>query len=187
MLSIASCNAKGHKRNVTNPMQELMQYLIREGRAWIRFQRDALRPLGVTLEPELKNFYSAYFELETLDDVVICDRPRIENPPFYRDLAQQGISVLLDFTQMSGITFNDTIVIAQGHSGPHVPALLFHECVHVVQYRKLGIDRFVEQYINGWAENNYDYYSIPLEREAYDLQKRFSRGDHFSVEATVAG
>ena len=92
------------------------------------------------------------------------------------------------FTQMNGITFSDTVVLTQAYSDPNVSApLLFHECVHVVQYRKLGVDRFVEEYVRGWADNNYDYSSIPLEQEAYALENRFSSGERFSVEAVVGG
>ena len=144
-------------------MAELIQYLIREGRGWIRSQRETLRPLGMPLQPQWKDFYSAYFDRETLDTVVVCIRPVIDNPPFYAELAKRGITIPLDFTQMNGITFSDTVVITETNSDPDVSApLLFHECVHVVQYRKLGVDRFIEEYVRGWAENNYDYYSIPL-------------------------
>ncbi len=169
-------------------MKELIEYLIREGRRWTRSQQETLRPFGAALQPELKNFYSQYFHEETLDTVVVCVRPVIDNPPFYADLARRGITIPLDFTQMSGITFSDTVVLTQAYSDPNVSApLLFHECVHVVQYRKLGVDRFVEEYVRGWADNNYDYSSIPLEQEAYALQNRFSSGERFSVEAVVGG
>ncbi len=169
-------------------MKEPIEYLITEGRGWIRSQRETLRPLGMPLQPELKNFYSQYFQEETLDTIVVCARPAIDNPPFYADLARRGMTIPLDFTQMSGITFSDTVVITDGNSDPNVFApLLFHECVHVVQYRKLGVDRFVEEYVRGWADNNYDYSSIPLEQEAYTLQNRFSSGARFSVEAVVGG
>lgn len=169
-------------------MEELIEYLIAEGRGWVRSQRKTLRPLGVALQPELKNFYSQYFNEGTLDTVAVCIRPIIENPPFYADLSRRGIAVPLDFTQMSGITFIDTVVITAAHSDPDVFApLLFHECVHVVQYRRLGVDQFVEEYVRGWAENNYDYHSIPLEQEAYALQNRFSNGERFSVETVVGG
>jgi hypothetical protein len=169
-------------------MEELIQYLITEGRGWIRSQRETLRPLGMPLQPQWKDLYSAYFDRETLKTVVVCVRPVIDNPPFYADLARRGMTIPFDFTQMNGITFSDTVVITQANSDPNGSApLLFHECVHVVQYRKLGVDRFVEEYVRGWAENNYDYSSIPLEQEAYALQNRFSSGERFSVEAVVGG
>lgn len=172
----------------TSAMEGLIQFLIREGRGWIRSQRKTLRPSGRALGPPWKDFYSPYFDRGTLDAIVVCVRPVIENPPFYAELGRRGITIPLDFTQMSGITFRDTVVITQANADRDALApLLFHECVHVVQYRKLGVDRFVEEYVRGWAENNYDYSSIPLEQEAYALQDRFSDGECFSVEAAVGG
>jgi hypothetical protein len=48
--------------------------------------------------------------------------------------------------------------------------------VHVTQYRLLGAKRFAELYVIGWAQNGFEYGRIPLERQAYDLQKKFDEG-----------
>ena len=32
---------------------------------------------------------------------------------------------------------------------------------------------FVQQYIQGWAQNGFQYGAIPLERDAYELQQRY--------------
>ncbi len=96
---------------------------------------------------------------------------------------------------MSGITFIETVLIASQVVGPQLQqngwkrwiALLFHECVHVCQYRRLGVAAFIDQYIKGWAANGFAYHSIPFEAEAYALQARFEGGSApFSVEAAVA-
>jgi hypothetical protein len=50
--------------------------------------------------------------------------------------------------------------------------LLFHELVHVEQYRKLGIPRFSELYVRGFL-NGGSYEAIPLEVNAYSLEDRF--------------
>jgi hypothetical protein len=56
----------------------------------------------------------------------------------------------------------------------------------VVQYRILGLDRFVSAYVDGWARNGFFYESIPLVRMAYELQGRFDlAGARFSVESEV--
>jgi hypothetical protein len=169
-------------------MEELLQYFIREGAAWARSQRDILRPGAVALSSQLKKFYSAHFAADTLSAVRLCFLPVIPNPTFYADLGRRGISIPLDFTQMEGITYDDTFVITQSSSNPNVLApLLFHECVHVAQYKCLGVDGFMEQYVRGWVDNGLDYFSIPLEREAYELQRRFTEGEPFSVDEELAG
>jgi hypothetical protein len=89
---------------------------------------------------------------------------------------------------MAGITFIDTILIARSKVTPAGwEPLLFHECVHVVQYALLGLDRFVDDYVSGWAMNGRQYERIPLEAEAYQLQAAFTNKPDvaFSVEAAV--
>jgi hypothetical protein len=133
----------------------------------------------------LAPFYTA----NTLEAVVLCDVPLIENPPFYRALSASGQPIPLDFSQMTGITFIDTIVIAKQRLQPGWPAwlsLLFHECVHVCQYRLLGLEAFIDRYVRGWAQNGFSYPVIPLEVQAYQLQGAFDRsGQIFSVESLV--
>ena len=64
--------------------------------------------------------------------------------------------------------------------------LLFHELVHVEQYRQLGIPRFSELYVRGFL-NGGSYEAIPLEVNAYSFEDRFRRDPQrgFSVEAEV--
>jgi hypothetical protein len=90
---------------------------------------------------------------------------------------------------MAGITFVDTVLVAETQvSAQHLTVLLFHECVHVVQYASLGLEAFADRYVRGWAANRCDPAAIPLEVDAHELERRFEadpvRG--FSVEAEVA-
>jgi len=63
---------------------------------------------------------------------------------------------------------------------------LFHELVHVAQYRALGLERFARLYVEGFLRGG-SYEAIPLERQAYALGERFEyeRERRFSVEADV--
>ena len=63
---------------------------------------------------------------------------------------------------------------------------LFHEMVHVAQYRVLGLRRFADLYVKGFF-NGGGYEGIPLEQQAYELETRFSRNpkEKFSVEGDV--
>ena len=94
----------------------------------------------------------------------------------------------IDFRKMDGITFIDTVLIAEpkGAAGNYF-SLLFHECVHVCQYRLLGVNRFIEEYVNGWANHDQNYYNIPLEKQAYGLESKFKAAPNepFDVEAVV--
>jgi hypothetical protein len=59
--------------------------------------------------------------------------------------------------------------------------------VHIVQYAVLGVERFIPEYVYGWAKSGERYETIPLEVQAYELQARFSSGypTVFSIEDTV--
>ncbi len=71
----------------------------------------------------------------------------------------------------------------------HVPftdGLLFHELVHVEQYRQLGILRFSDLYVRGFL-NGGSYEAIPLEINVYTLGGRFEQNParQFSVTDEV--
>jgi hypothetical protein len=64
-------------------------------------------------------------------------------------------------------------------------SLLFHELVHVVQYRLLGVSAFANLYVRGFLRGGSDH-DIPLECCAFELEHRFVTGNTaFSVEAEV--
>jgi hypothetical protein len=166
----------------------LVAFLIPNAQQWIASQRDAHRPHSIPLPAADAVLLQRYFRQATLGRSRIRRVPQIENPPFYKDLARAGIPMPLDFRQMTGITFDDTILIGDSYCAaqPGI-SLLFHEMVHVAQYAFLGVDEFAIQYVKGWAQSGFDYIAIPLEREAYDLQGRFTEAPSvsFSVERFV--
>ncbi len=164
-----------------------LSYLITEGSSWIRLQREILRPTAATVPDDYRERYALYFRPETLDKVRFQLVDKIENPGFYDELTKKGMDIPLDFSKMDGITFVDTIAVTRHKlRNPDLNRLLFHECVHVAQYEYLGMESFVSQYVHGWAENGFDYFAIPLEEQAYELERRFARGETFSVEDVVA-
>jgi len=84
---------------------------------------------------------------------------------------------------MAAVTLSDKVV-------SHVDftdGLLFHEFVHVEQYRQLGVPRFAELYVRGFL-NGGSYDAIPLEVNAYALGGRYENDptQHFSVAEEVA-
>ncbi len=168
---------------------QLLAYLIENAEAWVREQREIHRPTGRELTSEERNALGDYFEEDILGSARVATVPNIANPEFYQELMHLGFPMPLDFRQMSGITFDDTILLSQAKPAPageHM-ALLFHELVHVVQYSILGINEFIERYIVGWADNEFMYDQIPLEKQAYDLQARYraALAAPFAVAALV--
>jgi len=85
-------------------------------------------------------------------------------------------------SSIGAITLVDVIAYPAGMDR----STLFHELVHAVQYRVLGLQKFARLYVTGFL-NGGGYDGIPLERQAYELEERFSRDPRtvFSVENDV--
>lgn len=76
-----------------------------------------------------------------------------------------GLKNLPDFSGMAAVTFGNVVISHQFFTD----SLLFHELVHVEQFRQLGIERFADLYVQGFL-NGGGYDGIPLERNAYELE-----------------
>ncbi len=159
----------------TTPTARLLAFLIARAPAWIEAERSAHRPTGRALAAHEIDALKSFMPLSVLAEVRLASVPVIQNPPFYADLERAGIEIPLDFRQMTGITFMDTILVAEAAPIPSSEwlPLLFHELVHVLQYQELGLDRFVQLYVLGWAAGGFRYEDIPLERDAYELDGQF--------------
>jgi hypothetical protein len=151
---------------------------------YIASQRSRFLSRSAKLSNAQKAAMAGFFRTDLLEttQIVVLDNERIGNPDFYPMLTGIGFSNLPDFSRMDAVTFRDVVA-------SHVPfsnGLLFHELVHVEQYRQLGVPRFAELYVRGFL-NGGGYYGIPLEINARDLGSRFeAHPDHaFSVETEV--
>lgn len=126
------------------------------------------------------------YSSDVLNSARVRANHEIENPPFYWQaidaLKKLGIQTKFSLTGVSGITFVDCVVVPEAIPGPD---LLFHELVHVVQYRVLGSRRFAERYVNGLAGAGFVYERNPMEAVAFELQERFLLGLRFDVEAII--
>jgi hypothetical protein len=121
-----------------------------------------------------------FFPANVLDGVKVV-RGKVSDPPFYAQLRSLGIHNMPAFSELAGITFVDMVV----HVEPLTRSLLFHELVHVVQYRHLGVAGFADLYVRGFL-NGGSYEEIPLEKQAYELEARFAEnGEAFSVDEDV--
>lgn len=151
---------------------------------YIAAQREKALPHAVSLSPVQRATLDGFFLPQVLDTrLLVLGETRVENPHFYPMLRQMGFTNLPNFTTMAAVTFCDVVVSHQ----PFSDGLLFHELVHVEQYRQLGIARFAELYVKGFLSGG-GYDGIPLEVNAYQLGSQFEAKPHtlFSVETEVS-
>jgi hypothetical protein len=164
---------------------EQIDLVSRSVAEYIASQRDRFLSRSAELSGAQKAAIAAFFRTDLLEttQVVVLEKERIGNPDFYTMLKDMGFSNLPDFAHMAAVTFNDVVVSHE----PFSNGLLFHEFVHVEQYRQLGVPRFAKLYVRGFL-NGGGYDGIPLEINAYDLGSRFEAHPDrtFSVEAEVA-
>lgn len=73
---------------------------------------------------------------------------------------------------MEGVTYKNTVFISRPHHRKE--SLHFHELVHVIQWERLGVDRFLLAYGAGLIQ--FGYRDCPLEKMAYSWQDGFERG-----------
>jgi hypothetical protein len=152
---------------------------------YISAQRGKYAPRTVALSASQRRPLEPFFMPEVLNQVrvLVLEGERLSNPDFYPMLRGLGFSHLPDQSTMAAITFCDVVVSQE----PFSQALLFHELVHVEQYRQLGIPRFSELYVRGFLSGG-SYEAIPLEVNAYTLEAKFEKHPDkpFSVAEVVA-
>lgn len=166
----------------------LAPFLAGRAAAWVETQRARHRPRAERLPIEAAERLAGWFLPESLAAVRLRAVPRIDPPAPLGLLERLGVRLPLEFERIWGITFVDTIVLLERVPEEERGPLLFHECVHVVQYRLLGTRGFLERYVRGWLAVGRRYRDIPLEMDAYALARRFVEepGAPFAVEPEVA-
>ena len=129
---------------------------------------------------DLKEFASFFPEAVLTDARIVC--ASMPNPRFYFLAGLLGIQGVLEMSAIGAITLVDVIAYPERMDR----STFFHELVHVVQYRVLGLRKFARLYVTGFL-NGGGYEGIPLERQAYELEEQFSRYPKkiFSVENDV--
>jgi len=151
---------------------------------YITTQREKYAPRAIPLSAQQKAAMNGFFSPQLLEGtrLLVLRGERVANPDFYPMLRSLGFNNLPDQSTMGAITFSDVVVSHEAFSD----SLLFHELVHVEQYRQLGIPRFSEFYVRGFL-NGGSYEAIPLEVNAYTLEGRFqgNPASQFSVAEEV--
>jgi len=149
--------------------------------AYIAEQQAAFGKKAQMIAPEHREQLEGFFPADILSAVKVT-RGRAPEPGFYTLARMMGIRNVPSFSDMAGITFQDVVV----HVEPLSVQLLFHELVHAVQYKHLGLDGFASRYVRGFLSGG-SYEEIPLEKQAYELEGRFAANSAaaFSVEDDV--
>lgn len=137
-----------------------------------QFSQEQLKPLQEFFPPEILGATRG----------LVLRGSRIQDPPFYSMARMMGIRNLPSFSDVAAVTFVDVIVSHEEFT----PALLFHEMVHAIQYAHMGSKQFATLYVNGFIKGG-SYEEIPLEKNAYELESRFSARTNgaFSVSQEV--
>jgi hypothetical protein len=163
---------------------EQVQQLSAAVAQYITAQRETYLPTGIPLTAVQRLALLGFFIPVVIDKarLVVLQNSRVQNPNFYPQLWQLGFRNLPDFRTMAAITFGNVVVSRQRFTH----GLLFHELVHVEQYRQLGIPEFSRLYVRGFLSGG-GYEGIPLERNAYALGARFEANprQQFSVSDEV--
>ncbi len=150
-----------------------VESVMRQVAEYISVQHQTYRRRAMPLDRNQKETMEPFFPASTLASarVLVLSSERVCNPPFYGELLHMGFdrAILPDFTDMTAITFVDTVVSHEQFTD----RLLFHELVHVVQYQKLGLEGFAVKYVRGFLGGG-SYEAIPLEMNAYELDARFA-------------
>jgi hypothetical protein len=151
---------------------------------YIATQRERYASRAVPLFVQQRAAMDGFFSPQLLDStrLIVLQGKLVANPGFYPMWRSLGFNNLPDQSAMAAITFRDVAVSHEAFSN----GLLFHELVHVEQYRQLGIPRFSELYVRGFLDGG-SYEAIHLEVNAYALGDRFEQnpGNRFSVEDEV--
>ena len=168
-------------KNLPPPMVSQLATMVED---YITSSRKKYAPQAELLTEAQRTVMQPYFPTEVLNRVRLCilRGSRVPNPSMYSMAKMMGISNLPDFSDMAAITFVDVVVSHEDFTG----ALLFHELVHVTQYAQMGVKEFAARYVNGFIQGG-SYEEIPLEKNAYALESRFSQDASrvFSVDDEV--
>ena len=122
----------------------------------------------------------SYYFKETLNSAKVVIVNKVPAIP----LASFGLTQFGDFENMEagGITYLDTYFIRSDHV--HLEPTHFHELVHIIQWKHLGVDRFLLAY--GLWLQKYGYRDNLFEKLAYTLENEFKGSiKPFNVESKI--
>jgi hypothetical protein len=167
-------------------IEALLPSATQKTAAWLTELRDKHLPSARALTAQEREDFLQYYDPELLDAVRVKEVAEMEKPAFYDTLRSKlafvGMRVHFDFANVAGLTADTCILVRQGQL---TTSLLFHEMVHVEQYRQLGMERFARAYLLGLVESGFVYEQAPFEAIAFELEQRYCIGEKFFVRTAV--
>jgi hypothetical protein len=150
---------------------------------YVEAQRDRLSLTATPLSQLSKLRLRQHFSDADLERVrvALADPLPIPDPPFYPLFRRLRLDIP-EPSLVDAITFDHVIAARESMGLP----LLFHEMVHVVQYRLLSVKVFARLYVKGFFATG-GYHGIPIERCALEMEERFINApEPFDVEREIA-
>ena len=152
--------------------------------AYLRQEREIYLRASEPLAPEWKRGIQAYFSDSLLNSVrtIALKGARIPPPPFYSEGVALSSGNFPDFVHLASVTYLDIIVF----NDEITLRTLFHGLVHAAQMAFLGLEKYTDLYVRGFAKSR-SWIAIPLEAQAYQLDTRFAESPSlaFSVEEEI--
>jgi hypothetical protein len=139
-------------------------------RSWIEHTLEQHEPRGVLVSRLGHRRLPRHFPQDLLDTTKVVSVPEVPFPP----LTRLGLEDLAEMERrpLAAITYRHVFFAVPSES---TESLCFHELVHVIQWARLGVDRFLWAY--GLGLLRFGYRESPLERMAYDLERAFERDE----------
>lgn len=139
-------------------------------REWIEQTLERYEPQAVPVSSLGFRRLARHFPTDLLHTTRVVHVPSTPVPP----LGHLGLDELAEMERRSfaAITFRDRVFVVPSEA---TESLYFHELVHVVQWARLGVERFLWAYGLGLLEHGYR--ESPLERMTYRLERGFQRGE----------
>ena len=154
-----------------------IQHIAGQVADFIAEQRQSFAPLAEPLSKAQRASFEPYFPANILTNTRFLRVDKLVDPPFYPELEKLGFTKLPQSSAMAAATFVDVIAAQEDF----YDALRFHELVHAVQYQQLGLAAFAERYVVGFL-NGGGYEQIPLEQNAYQLDRCFTADPHQQID-----
>jgi hypothetical protein len=166
---------------IPRPIRPLVPLISGLAARYIDYHRRRLLPKAEPIPNPLLALMRPLFPAPALAEARIV-KARMPQPILYPLLRLFDIKGVLDVTSIGSITRVGVVAYPEEIDA----STLFHELVHVVQYRVLRLREFARLYVRGFLRGG-GYEGIPLERKAYQLATRFDRWPKrlFSVEEDV--
>jgi hypothetical protein len=153
-------------------------------REYLQERRKEYRSQGLPLRPNQYTKMKPFFSPAMLAEVRVVElRGRhINNPPFYSEARDLGLTNLPELAHMASLTFDDVVVFP----GEVNDRRLFHALVHAAQFEILGLERYAELFVRGFLRVR-SHVSVPLEMQAFSLEAKFAEKPHeaFSIEGII--